>query len=185
MDLSAKIEAILFFKSEPVNISWLAKLFGKSEGEVKDALGQLEQVLAGRGVILILKEDEVRLGTSPEMGAIIEALVKEELAKDLGKAALETLAIVLYRGPVTRSQIDYIRGVNSTFILRHLLVRGLVERVPNPKDARSYLYKPTFDLLSFMGISTREDLPQYTEVVDGLKVFEASVEETKEDNPDE
>jgi len=113
------------------------------------------------------------LGTAPEMGELIEALIKEELSKDLGKAGLETLSIVLYRGPISRSKIDYIRGVSSTFILRNLLVRGLVERVSNPDDQRSFLYKPTFELLSYLGISRIEDLPEYDAVKQELESFQA------------
>jgi segregation and condensation protein B len=73
--------------------------------------------------------------------------------KDLGKAGLETLSIILYQGPISRAEIDYIRGVNSNFILRNLLIRGLIERVENPHDQRSFLYKPTLELISYLGLS--------------------------------
>ena len=129
---------------------------------------------------LIRKEDEIQLATSREMSDIIEQIRKDELTKDLGKAGAETLAIVLYKGPVTRAEIDYIRGVNSTFILRNLLIRGLVEKVSNPKDQRSFLYKPTLELLSFLGISNIQDLPQFGEVQDELIKF-SETEEEKDD----
>ena len=112
------------------------------------------------------------LGTAKELSPLIEQLTKEELTKDLGKAGLETLSIILYQGPITRADIDYIRGVNSQFIVRNLLIRGLVERVENPKDARSFLYKTTLDLLSHLGISKIEELPEYAQVredIDGFK----------------
>jgi segregation and condensation protein B len=76
-------------------------------------------------------------------------------------AGLETLSIVLYLGPVSRSEIDYIRGVNSNFILRNLLMRGLVERIEHETDKRSLKYRPTFELLSFLGIGSVEELPEY------------------------
>ncbi len=181
LTLDSKIEAVLFFKAEPVSVKKLAQILDVTEGEVQDGISVLEEKLSGRGVGLLHKDGEVMLSTSPEASTIIEGLIKEELSKDLGKAGLETLSIVLYRGPVTRSKIDYIRGVSSTFILRNLLVRGLVERVSNPDDQRSFLYRPTFELLSYLGVSKMEDLPEYKETKENLEVFEAQKEDKEED----
>ncbi len=172
MTLDQKIEAILFFKAESISVGKLAQMLGVGEDEIKQGLGVLEEKLSERGINLLYKEDKVMLGTAPQMGELIETLIKEELSKDLGKAGLETLSIVLYRGPITRSKIDYIRGVSSTFILRNLLVRGLVERIPNPDDQRSLLYKPTFELLSYLGLSKIEELPEYDEVKSEISSFE-------------
>jgi segregation and condensation protein B len=181
MNLEAKIESLLFYKAEPVAIKAIAKLAGATEGEVTNALAALEASYAGRGIVLVRKDDEVMLATSPEAAALIEAMRKEELSRDLGKAALETLTIVLYRGPISRGDIDYVRGVNSSFILRSLLIRGLVEKVQNPSDARGYLYKPTFDLLNHLGVSKIEELPGYGEVTQHLEKFKA--EHTVEEMP--
>jgi len=112
---------------------------------------------------------------------LIEQLTKDELTRDLGKAGLETLSVVLYQGPISRADIDYIRGVNSQFILRALLIRGLVERVDNPKDARSYLYKTTLDLLSHLGVSKLSELPEYEQVRKDIEEFKQSTAE--ENNP--
>jgi len=172
MTLDQKIEAILFFKAESISVGKLAQMLGVGEDEIKQGLGVLEEKLSERGINLLYKEDKVMLCTTPQMGELIETLIKEELSKDLGKAGLETLSIVLYRGPITRSKIDYIRGVSSTFILRNLLVRGLVERIPNPDDQRSLLYKPTFELLSYLGLSKIEELPEYDEVKSEISSFE-------------
>ena len=164
MGLDAQIEALLFFKGEPIKRANIAKLLSVSSRDVDEALHILEERLKERGVRLMVYEDKVHLVTAPEMGETLEKLLKEELQKDLGKAGLETLTIILYRGPVTRAQIDYIRGVNSSYMLRHLLVRGLVEKVTNPDNARSFLYKPTVDLLGFLGIVRVEELPDYARV---------------------
>jgi segregation and condensation protein B len=164
MNLDAQIESILFWKGEPMAIKKLAEILKKTEEEITEALAVLETKLEGRGVQIIRKEGEVMLGTSAEMGPTIETLVKEELVRDLGKAGLETLSIILYRGPVSRRDIDYIRGVNSQFILRNLLVRGLIEKVANPDDQRTFLYKPTFELLAHLGISSLEQLPEFADV---------------------
>lgn len=169
--LDAKIESMLFFKSEPMQIKILAKLLGVKENDIQDALQILEEKLEGRGVQLLKKEDEVELRTAPEMSEFIEQIRKEELTKDIGKAGAETLSIVLYKGACTRSEIDYIRGVNSTFILRNLLIRGLIEKTSNPKDQRSFLYKPTIELMSFIGINKLEDLPEFVAVKQELEEF--------------
>jgi segregation and condensation protein B len=163
MTLDAKIESILFFKAEPVKISSLAEIFSVSKDEVEEALSLLQQKLGSRGICPIFKDDEVTLGTAPEMSEMIEKISKEEMTRDLGKAALETLTIVLYKSPVARSEIDYIRGVNSSFILRGLQARGLVERVSGDNGSSAFLYRPTFDSLSHLGIARLEDLPEYGE----------------------
>ena len=159
--LCTEIEAVLFWKGEPVSIKKLSQIFSKPEEEISVAVKLLEEKLVGRGITLIFKEDEIILGTSKDVSEIIEKLTKEELIKDLGKAGLETLSIIIYQGPVSRAEIDYIRGVQSNFILRNLMIRGLVEKVANPKDQRSFLYKPTFDMLSYLGISKIEEMPEY------------------------
>ena len=152
MDLAQKIEAILFWKAEPVTLKKLASLLNTDVVAIKQGVEQLEHGLKGRGVTLVQTDDEVTLGTAKELSPLIEQLTKDELTRDLGKAGLETISIVLYQGPISRSNIDYIRGVNSQFILRSLLIRGMVERIDNPTDSRSFLYKPTLQLLSHLGV---------------------------------
>ena len=161
MNLEQKIEAILFFKGEPVNFKKLTDILKVSEQEIKDAIFSLKENLQNRGIVLLEKDDEITLGTAPELSEMIENLQKEELSKDLSKATLETLSIVLYKNGATRAEIDYIRGVNSTFSLRALSVRGLVEKIQDPSDNRRFIYKPTFELLSFMGVTKVEELPEY------------------------
>lgn len=164
MNLSKQIESLLFFKGEAVSVKQLSNLLNVSSEEISKAVDNLKNDLKDRGIRLVRNEDKVMLGTAPEMHEVIESLRKEELSKDLGKAGLETLSIVLYRGPVRKTEIDYIRGVNSASILRNLLVRGLVQRKTDPKNQRSFLYSPTFDLFSFLGISELSELPEYEKV---------------------
>jgi len=172
MTLDSKIEAILFFKGEPVRISELASILSVPEEDIQKAVSALSEKMEDRGVQVMENDGRVMLVTAPDIGSLIEKIVKEELSKDLGKAGLETLTIVLYRGPVTRAEIDYIRGVNSTFILRNLLVRGLVEKKHNPGDLRSFLYGPTFELLSYLGISSVSKLPEYDSMRGEVDEFE-------------
>ncbi len=189
LQLPQQIEAILFWKAEPVKFKKLAELLnlphtGDSSAidAVKSALAELESALKGRGLTLVQTDDEVMLGTAKELSPLIEKLTKDELSRDLGKAGLETLSIILYQGPITRAEIDYIRGVNSQFIVRNLLIRGLVDRVDNPKDARSFLYKTTLELLSHLGISKVEDLPEYETVRKEIEAFKTSTLSNDQNN---
>lgn len=180
MKLSTEIEALLFFKASPVSISWLSQELSKSSSEIEEAVEDLsEELNEGRGLRLMRKGNEVMLVTAPEVATLIEKIQKEELSRDLGKAGLETLAIVLYRGPVSRSEIEYIRGVNSTFTLRTLLIRGLIERISNPQDQRSFLYKPSLEALKYLGITRIEELPDFDTVKRELEAFEETSEENE------
>lgn len=170
LSLDAKIEAILFWKGESIRVKKLSQILNTTENDILTSLEILKQKLDGRGVILVFKDDEIALGTAPQMSALVETLTKEELMKDLGKAGLETISIILYKGPISRAEIDYIRGVQSNFILRNLLVRGLIEKITKSDDQRSFLYKPSFELLSYLGVSKIEDIPEYENI---KKEFEA------------
>ena len=177
MNLEQKIEAILFFKGEPVSLKKLEDTLKVSKEEISEAISNLKNNLVNRGIALIENGNEITLGTAPELSKLIEDLQKEELNKDLSKASLETLSIVLYKNGVSRAEIDYIRGVNSSFTLRALSVRGLVEKTVDSKDNRRYIYKPSFELLSFMGVKSIEELPEYAEVSNSLNVAAKNLEE--------
>ena len=164
MELEAKIEGLLFYKGEEIEIKEISEILGVSIEETEEALKKLENSLVGRGLVIVRKDNSVVLGKSGELSEVIENIRKEEVTKELTKSALETLSIVLYKNGVTRSEIDYIRGVNSSFILRNLLVRGLVEKIIDPKDSRRFLYRPTFETLSYMGITSIGELPDYEKV---------------------
>jgi segregation and condensation protein B len=184
--LEQQIESVLFWKSEPMSFSQLSKILNKKESEIAESIERLELQLKNRGVSLVVNDGQVGLVTSPKSSEIIEKLQHEELTKDLSKAALETLSIILYRGPIKRSEIDYIRGVNSQFTLRILLIRGLIEKKQDPKDERVYIYSTSLDTLSHMGISKVEDLPDFKEVNEDIDNFiENSADEPDEESNDE
>jgi segregation and condensation protein B len=161
MNLDQKIEAILFVKGEPMSFKRLAELLNVDKHDIMEAVTVLESKLADRGLQLVTKGESVMLGTNAELGPLLGDLRKAELSRELSKASLETISVILYKEGATRADIDYIRGVNSSFILRNLLVRGLVEKITDPSDSRRYLYKPSFDLLSFMGVSKLSELPDF------------------------
>ena len=161
--LIAKVEAVLFVHGEPLKVKRLASLTGASEAQVEKALEDLKNSLSdeNRGLDLMKNKDEVQLVTATELTNIVEKLTKEELDTKLTPAALETLSIIAYLGPCTRALIDFIRGVNSAFMLRSLMVRGLVERKEDKQKTGGYIYQITFDFLKHMGVSSPEELPEY------------------------
>ncbi len=171
MNIERALEAILFYKSEPASISWLAKVLEIDISQIKEAAQILQISLKDRGIRLLMTEEELALVTSTEMTEIIDKITKQEYQGELGKAGLETLSLILYKNPISRVEIDYVRGVNSSFIVRHLTIRGLIERLKNPKDPRGYVYQPTIKLLAFVGISGTEDLPQYRDAHSKLGYF--------------
>jgi segregation and condensation protein B len=176
LSLAAAIEAILFYTAEPMSFRKLSVLTKTDTAMVREAVKILSERLAQSegGIRLIEQDNEIALGTAPEASALIEEITREEISKDLSRAAVETLSIICYKGPLTRSDIDYVRGVNSTFILRNLLVRGIVEKLENPRDARAALYGATFAALEYMGVTRKEELPQYEEIQAQLTVFSSA-----------
>lgn len=172
------LEAVLFFRNEPVSRIDLSKELSLETQELEEGLSSLRGALQGRGVALVDDGSSVELRVAPAFAPVIEKLLKESLTRDLGKAGLETLAIVLYKGPSTKAEIEFIRGVNSSYILRALSVRGLLRRIPNPKDERSFLYEPTGELLSFMGATRREDLPEWEKLTGEIQTLLARKDTT-------
>lgn len=160
-NLENKIEALLFYKNEPLEIKQISKILDVSEKEIKEAVESLSKSLEGRGICLIQTDSEVSLATAPGMKDMIEQIAKDEMSREIGRAGLETLAIILYNGPVSRREIDYIRGVNSTFILRNLATRGLVQKEVDSRDQRVTRYKASLELLAHLGIKKFEDLPEF------------------------
>lgn len=183
MSLKSSVEAVLFYKTEPYGFDELAEFLGVGEAEVRAACRELQTEREGSGLRIVMTDNEVELVTAPEQSELINTLRKDELSRDIGKAGAETLSIILYRGPLTRADIDRIRGVNSTFIIRNLLIRGLVERRENPKDSRSMLYGATPLLYTHLGITKREELPDFADVMNALDAFEREQAKEEEVEP--
>jgi len=171
----AALEALLFIHGEPLSLKKIEAVLKLDGGEASRLIGELEKKLDGpaRGLQLVSDREKVQLATKPEFNQILEDFVKEELTEDLTPASLEALSIVAYLGPISRAKIEYLRGVNSMIILRSLMIRGLVERHPDPEHPASYLYQPTFELMKHLGIAQKEHLPEHDKFQELLKVFEA------------
>ena len=170
-ELAQQIEALLFALGRPLGRKELAAMLGVETRAVELALAELGSQ-SGRGVVCVDDGKEVELRAAPEAAKLIERVRKEEFAREIGRAGSEALAAVLYRGPLTRSEIDFIRGVNSSQTIRTLLMRGLLRRIPNPKDERSFLYEPTTELMAQLGIAHQDELPDYAEVQGKLAALE-------------
>lgn len=169
MELDLKLEAVLFYKAAPMKKRALCTLFKVKEDELDVAIKTLGERLEHGATRLVNTDTEVELVTAPALDELIESIRKDELRRDIGKAGAETLAIVLYRGPVTRADIDRIRGVNSSFILRNLMTRGLVERTAETKQNQ---YRVTTELLAHLGIEKQRDLAGFQETMDALDAYE-------------
>mgnify|MGYP001614841354 CR=1 FL=1 len=176
-DVAGAIESILFIHGEPMAEQVLLGVLGITKKETVAGLAELGKRLEGRGLMLVEKEGEWQLVTHPDHAPFVSALLKDQHTEELSRAALETMAVVAYKGPMTRAEIEYIRGVNSSFSLRTLLLRGLVERVENEEDSRSCLYRASFDFLRYLGLARLQDLPKYEEL-------KRSVEVTTESPPE-
>lgn len=158
------LESLLFVSGEPITFTRLAKILEIPVAEVVAVVEELAKKYDAdlhTGLMLIRDTTTVTLATVPRNASIIEALTKSSLQENMSKAALEVLAIIAYRAPVSRSEIDAIRGVNCSFTLRNLLLRDLIMREGNPGDSRGYLYRPTLRFLQVLGIGQASDLPQF------------------------
>lgn len=159
----AQLEALLFAAGEPLSRKRILKLLDISEKELGGAIEVLNETLEGHGLALVQTDEELELRTAPEAFDIVKRFRESELKQDIGKASLETLAIILYKDGATRGEIDYVRGVNSTAALRALSVRGLVHRTEDKTDRRRIRYTATTDALSHLGVKKVSDLPHFSE----------------------
>ena len=188
--LAQRIEALLFSEGGPVTKKKLAQLLESDAAAIQTAAAELSQSLHNRGVALIETETELAFAVAPHMKDTVEKAYEKELGREIGDAGLEVLSIILYRGPSTRSRIDYIRGVNTSSTIRTLTARGLIERTQNPHDQREYLYRPTAELLAHLGVRNAEELPDYAKIASELAAFEVQsgpfeVEHAGESKPTE
>lgn len=178
LPLSSRLEAVLFAAGEPLTKKRLAGLMDVTADVLDDALNALRLTLADRGLALIETGDQVEMRTAADAANDVRALRESELSRDLGKASLETMALILYKGSATRGEIDWVRGVNSAAAVRALLLRGLVERVEDPTDKRRARYRATVDALAHLGAGSLEELPRYAEFSKALAEHEAKAETT-------
>lgn len=162
-NLEACLEALLFVAAAPVSILQLAEALGQKQLDVEAALHELEKFYGhGRGLSLQWHAGRVQLTTSPAVAPLVEKFLGLEATARLSRAALETLAIIAYRQPVTRPGIDGIRGVNSDGVLKSLLSKGLVQEVGRTEGpGRPILYGTSAEFLQHFGLTSLVELPAY------------------------
>lgn len=178
--LEIQLEGLLFTMGTATSYARIAKILGAKKEAVEVAVADLTKhyTETGRGLAVLQQGDSVQLVTSPHVSEIIQQYQKAELEGPLSKAALETLAIIAYKGPITKPEIDTIRGVNSGIMLRTLLVRGLVDRTRSETDARTFSYSLSTDFLRHLGVTSVKDIPGYTDFSEN-KILEKLAESVR------
>jgi segregation and condensation protein B len=168
-NLEAGLEALLFVAAAPVTITQLAEALGQKMQDIEAGLHALEQTYEqGRGLSLQWHAGRVQLTTAPSLSAPVEKFLGLEATARLSRAAMETLAIIAYRQPITRPGVDSIRGVNSDGVMKSLLSKGLVQEVGRSEGpGRPILYGTTAEFLQHFGLTSLAGLPPYDKVEDG------------------
>jgi segregation and condensation protein B len=177
LELKALIESLLFVADRPVTAEHLATALDVPVDEVEAALCTLDEEYRERGIRIQRKGERLQLVSAPEAGAQIERFLGIEISGHLSTAALEALSIVAYRQPVTRAQVEAIRGVHSDSVLRSLVRRGLIEEIGRAESVgRPILYGTTFEFLQQFGLQSMRDLPDWQELAQTLQEREADVD---------
>jgi segregation and condensation protein B len=160
LPLKALIESLLFVAEGPVTIGTLGKVLDVSVEQVEAALDELKREYTARGIRLQRWRDRVQLVSAPEAAPHIEKFLGVNNSGRLSAAALETLAIIAYRQPITRPAIEAVRGVNCDGVIQTLLARGLIQEVGRQETAgRPILYATTFEFLQNFGLQGTDELP--------------------------
>lgn len=172
MDLKNQIESLLFVSNKPLSYKALAKLTGQPEGEVRRAASELVEERRSSGVIVLDANESYQMATNSENSELVKSFLNADLREKLTEATVEVLSIIAYRQPISKAEVEAIRGVNSQYSLRALLMRGLVEKVANPHDARGSLYQVTTEFLQHLGLASVKDLPDFAEITKSIKLPE-------------
>lgn len=177
LELAPALEAVLMVVDEPVPTVVLAQVLQRTEDDVAAACAQLagEYADQGRGFALREVAGGWRFYSSPAYAAVVERFVLDGQQARLTQAALETLAVVAYRQPVSRARISAVRGVNVDAVMRTLLARGLVEECGTDGETGAHLYRTTTYFLERLGASSLEDLPDLAPYLPDLESLEAEL----------
>ncbi|MBI5621519.1 SMC-Scp complex subunit ScpB [Candidatus Falkowbacteria bacterium] len=157
--LQSKLESLLFISPKPFGLKQLPDLVGADREAVGEALKTLMTEYAERGIIIKKVDDKFQMMTSGDNYKLAQDFVREEITGELTRPSLETLTVIAYRGPVSKPELEMIRGVNCSMIIRNLLMRGLIEETEDKQ--RGYLYQVTLDFLKFLGIQEARQLPDF------------------------
>lgn len=156
------IESILLISDKPISTKYLSERLEISTKDIKELIEKIKEKLNTKesGIHLIESWGKIQFTTNPECENIIKDIIKEELNSNLTDASLETLTIIAYRAPITKSEIEQIRGINCSLILKNLLIKGLIE-YKFDKEKMTDIYNVTVDFMKYLGINSIEELPNY------------------------
>ena len=159
-ELKANLEALLFIAAKPLAMKQLAELTEAKSVDIEKACGELaaDYKAGERGLELIKNGDKYQLVSSPTAVGVVQKFIQEETGSELSRPSLEALTIIAYRAPVTKGDLDRIRGVNCALILRNLLLRGLIE---SQETKGEIYYQPSLDFIRHLGVASVEELPDY------------------------
>lgn len=162
MSIQSKIESVLFVSPKPLSLEKIAKTCSVNKEEAGRVLAELEKKYqAGQSGIQLMRDSrKYQLVTDSKNSKIVRDFLKDERTGELTRPALETLTIIAYRGPITKGELELIRGVNCSLILRNLLIKGLVDAEEDKEELVTF-YSVTFDFLRFLGINKPSELPDY------------------------
>lgn len=180
----AALLSLLFASGEPLTKKQASTILECTVGDLTKAISVLHESLSGTGLALLETEEDIELRTAPEAADIVKKLRESELSRDLGKAGLETLAVIAYQNGATRGEVDWVRGVNSSTSVRSLQMRGLIEGKEDETDRRRIRYRITTEALAHLGISNIEHLPRFAELSkDAAEIVAASEAAAVTENP--
>ena len=161
MELKYLLESLLFVSGKPLEIKDLSSFLKKDKQEFEIALQELMTEYKNRncGLRIIESGKKYQMASAPDNAKIVQDFLQTEVSGELTPASLETLTIIAYRGPIKKSDLEKIRGINCSLILRNLLIRGLVEEID--KDAEDKEYNVSLEFIKFLGLDSVKDLPDY------------------------
>lgn len=162
MSIKSQLESLLFVANKPLATKELADLLKIKVNEIDAVVDELVSDYANinSGLQVIKNNGKYQMVSSAENAAIVQEFIKDETSGELSRPSLEALTVIAYRGPITKIDLDRIRGVNCSLIIRNLLIRGLIEEKVD-KDKQISLYNVTLDFIRYLGINKLEDLPDY------------------------
>jgi len=181
MNLSSQLETILFVASKPLSVKKIAKVLSVQDQDIFEAFSVLSQKYnqSESGVVILENNGELQMVSNSENKLVAENFVKAEISDELTKPQLETLTVVSYCGPITRPELDQIRGVNCSLILRNLMMRGLVKE---SEEQNSILpkYEVTMEYLRHLGLGSISELPDYDKLHQHEHITKALVMSSEE-----
>lgn len=179
-NIKSVIESILFVASRPLSAAQIAKILDIEKDAAESALKEIAAAHDESGVVLLESGGLWQMATNAKNSTEVKNFLNADLREKLTDATVETLAIIAYRQPISRGEIEAIRGVNCQYSIRHLLMRGLIQKIPSPSDSRQVLYETTLEFLQHLGLKSVADLPDFESLVKQIALPDGpGVEEEK------